>query len=70
VTAAASVTTLIFVMLHIHSLPPYWPALASVLLLAAAAQTARIKTRSIWPGVAMHFAWNALSTLPSLFHWS
>ena len=54
-------------ILHVDSLSPYWPRLASVLLFGIAAQVARIKTGSIWPGVAMHFAWNAFSFLPALF---
>jgi membrane protease YdiL (CAAX protease family) len=68
VIVAASVTTLVFVLLHVSSLSPYWPRLASVLLLGVAAQVARTRTGSIWPGVAMHFAWNALSFLPGVFH--
>jgi membrane protease YdiL (CAAX protease family) len=58
VSIAAGITTLAFALLHISSLSPYWPAILGVLLLGAAAQAARIATRSLWPCMMLHFAYN------------
>lgn len=66
--AAGATSTLFFVLNHVTSLSPYWPALAAVLMFSATAQVLRTKTGSIWPGVALHFAWNCSSFLPSVFH--
>ena len=58
VGVAASVSSVIFALVHISAWPPYWPAIAAVLLLGAAAQYARIVSVSLAPGLAMHVAYN------------
>jgi membrane protease YdiL (CAAX protease family) len=55
---AACVSTVVFALVHISGWPPYWPAIAAVLLLSGAAQRARIVSGSLAPGLAMHVAYN------------
>jgi membrane protease YdiL (CAAX protease family) len=58
VGVAACVSTVVFALVHISGWPPYWPAIAAVLLLGGAAQRARIVSGSLAPGLAMHVAYN------------
>jgi membrane protease YdiL (CAAX protease family) len=58
VGVAACVSSVIFALVHISAWPPYWPAIAAVLLLGAGAQFARVVSASLAPGLAMHVAYN------------
>jgi membrane protease YdiL (CAAX protease family) len=67
VIPAACIATFVFALLHVSSASPYWPALVAVSLLGAAAQTARVVSGSLLPGIAMHVAYNATLVLPIYF---
>jgi membrane protease YdiL (CAAX protease family) len=56
---AGAITTCVFALMHVTSVPPYWPALGSVFVLAAAAQIARMRSESLAPGMVMHAVYNA-----------
>jgi len=56
---AALISSVAFVLIHVSSTSPYWPALVAVALLALAAQLARVRTGSLVPGIAMHAVYNA-----------
>ena len=66
VIAAGAATTTVFALLHIYGIPMYWPTLFAVALLGAAAQTARISSGSLWPAMALHFAYNLTNAIGAL----
>ncbi len=59
VKAAGVVVTVLFVLLHLFETINYWPATLAVTTMAIGTLLARIRTGSLVPSVAMHFAYNA-----------
>jgi membrane protease YdiL (CAAX protease family) len=55
---AACVTTMLFVLLHVSSVHPYWPGLFAIASVATVALRARIVTKSLAPCIAVHTAYN------------
>lgn len=56
---AAVVVTLLFLFMHIFETWSYWPATVAIVALAVAALIARRTTGSLYPAMALHFAYNA-----------
>jgi len=68
---AACITTAVFVLMHVTSVPPYWPALGAVCALGAAAQAVRMRSGSLLPGMIMHSAYNSgLALVTYVATWS
>jgi uncharacterized protein len=59
VKTAGVVVTVLFVVLHLFETINYWPATVAVTTMAIGTLLARIRTGSLIPSVAMHFAYNA-----------
>ena len=57
--ASATVVTILFVLMHLAETFRYWPATIAILVLAITTALARIRTGSLVPPLAVHFAWNA-----------
>jgi len=58
VTAATLLTTLVFVLFHAADKIHYWPGFVAVGLLSLAAIFLRLRYRSLWPAIALHFLYN------------
>ena len=59
VAAATLLTTLIFVLFHAADKIHYWPGFVDVALLSLAAIFLRLRYRSLWPAIVLHFLYNA-----------
>lgn len=57
---AAAIVTVIFVALHVYENRNYWPAVASITLLAALLIGLRMRFVSLAPPLVAHFAFNAV----------
>ncbi len=57
---AAPIVTVIFVLLHLYENHSYWPAIASITLLAVVLIGLRMRYDSLAPPLAAHFAFNAV----------
>jgi membrane protease YdiL (CAAX protease family) len=63
VAAAVTVTTLLFVAVHVPDILHFWPALGAILIVGLAAAIARLRTGALGPSIAMHAAYNLMLTL-------
>ena len=61
--AAITITTLLFVAVHVPDILHFWPALAAILIVGVAAAIARLRTGALGPSIAMHAAYNLMLTL-------
>ena len=61
--AAVTVTTLLFVAVHVPDILHFWPALGAILIVGLAAAIARLRTGALGPSIAMHAAYNLMLTL-------
>lgn len=59
VLAATLVTTLVFTLFHAADKIHYWPGFVDVALLSFAAIFLRLRYRSLWPAIGLHFFYNA-----------
>lgn len=59
VVAATLLTTLVFVLFHAADKIHYWPGFVDVALLGLAAVFLRLRYRSLWPAILLHFLYNA-----------
>lgn len=57
---AALIVTVIFVALHVYENRAYWPAIASIALVALVLMGLRMRCDSLAPPLAAHFAFNAV----------
>ena len=55
---AGTVTTVLFVVVHLPKVLEYWPALLAVTLIGSVTVLLRIGTRSLAPGIALHSTYN------------
>ena len=60
VPAAAVIVTILFVALHFPELQHYWPGVIGVGGMAVVAMWLRIKTKSLFPAIAVHLGYNGL----------
>jgi membrane protease YdiL (CAAX protease family) len=58
IAGGAITVTILFVLGHLFEAGGYWPAMVAILALAAAALLVRVRTGSLGPPVALHFAYN------------
>jgi membrane protease YdiL (CAAX protease family) len=64
---AGSVTTVLFVAVHMPKVLEYWPALLAVTLIGTLTILIRIRTGSLAPGIAMHGTYNATLVAAAFF---
>lgn len=57
---AITASTSLFALAHLEQIGSYWPAFLGIIIVAALALALRFRTRSLWPGIAMHTAYNSL----------
>jgi hypothetical protein len=62
-TAAVTVTTVIFAVLHLPDIGAYWPAATAVTLLGLITALLRAQTGRIGPSIAAHSAFNLVMVL-------
>ncbi|HYK05644.1 MAG TPA: CPBP family glutamic-type intramembrane protease [Thermoanaerobaculia bacterium] len=60
VVGGGAMVTILFVLLHLFETINYWPATLAIVTLAIAALIVRIRSGSLVPPVALHFAYNAV----------
>jgi membrane protease YdiL (CAAX protease family) len=64
---AGSVTTVLFVAVHMPKVLEYWPALLAVTLMGTLTILIRIRTGSLAPGIAMHGTYNGTLVAAAFF---
>jgi membrane protease YdiL (CAAX protease family) len=57
--AAAILVTAVFTLLHLGELSHYWPGFGLIAMLGLVTLALRVRTGSLFPAVAAHFAYNA-----------
>lgn len=60
---AVVVITLLFTAGHLSEVRSYWPAAFAIAVLACGTMAFRLGTRSLWPAIGMHAAYNAILML-------
>lgn len=60
VIVATILTTLVFALFHAADKIHYWPGFVDVALLSLAAIFLRLRYRSLWPAIGLHFLYNAV----------
>jgi membrane protease YdiL (CAAX protease family) len=58
--AGGAVVTVLFVLLHLFETINYWPATLAILSLSVSTLIVRIRSGSLYPSMALHFAYNAV----------
>jgi len=56
---AAVGSTSLFALAHLPQVGGYWPAFVGILIMAAVSLAFRLRTRSLWPSIALHASYNA-----------
>jgi membrane protease YdiL (CAAX protease family) len=57
---AITASTSLFALIHLDQIGSYWPAFIGIIIMALVAMALRLQTRSLWPCIAMHTAYNAV----------